>query len=291
MEIRQLKYFLAVADTRSFVSAAQALYISRQAVSKAIAQLEEELQVRLFMRDSNGAFLTPAGVMFYDRIRAVIIELDGVQSEMRRYGKRYHQHVRLAFSIGTLQLYEKELLAFRDAQKNVQIEYVECPEEMCSTMLLENKADMVISTSRLTDPAFSVGVLYRSRYGVLLQNQEKLSEVETIELQDLSWIPLAGLADRQTEELCGTLQYSGYDYNRLFSLVQEGCCALLLPECLVPKQWDHLRWIPLSQEKWWKLYHVHLQSLEKNLLYRSVLDELQIGVFGLEAQEGGNNDD
>ena len=74
MELRQLRYFLAVADSRSFVSAAQALYISRQAISKAIAQLEEELRVRLFMRDSNGAFLTPAGIMFYDRVRPVLLE-------------------------------------------------------------------------------------------------------------------------------------------------------------------------------------------------------------------------
>lgn len=59
------------------------------------------------MRDSNGAFLTPAGVMFYDRIRSIVMELDDIEREMRRYGKRYHQHVRLAFSIGTLQLYEK----------------------------------------------------------------------------------------------------------------------------------------------------------------------------------------
>ena len=49
MEIRQLKYFLAVADQRSFVNAANVLFISRQAVSKAIAQLETELNVELFM--------------------------------------------------------------------------------------------------------------------------------------------------------------------------------------------------------------------------------------------------
>ena len=60
MELRQLKYFLAVADARSFVSAASGLFVSRQAVSKAVGQLEAELGVELFVRDSNGAFLTPA---------------------------------------------------------------------------------------------------------------------------------------------------------------------------------------------------------------------------------------
>ena len=48
MELRQLKYFLAVADARSFVSAAGELFVSRQAVSKAVGQLEAELGVELF---------------------------------------------------------------------------------------------------------------------------------------------------------------------------------------------------------------------------------------------------
>ena len=67
MELRQLRYFLAVADSRSFVAAAEKLYISRQAISKSVAQLEEELNVALFMRDSGGAFLTPAGIFSLSR--------------------------------------------------------------------------------------------------------------------------------------------------------------------------------------------------------------------------------
>ena len=80
MELRQLKYFLAVADARSFVAAAESQYISRQAISKSVAQLEQELNVELFMRDSGGAFLTPAGMMFYERVRSLVMELDSVRT-------------------------------------------------------------------------------------------------------------------------------------------------------------------------------------------------------------------
>ena len=100
MELRQLKYFLAVADARSFVSAADTLFISRQAISKSVAQLEQELNVELFMRDSGGAFLTPAGMMFYERVRSLVMELDSVRSQMQSYGKRYQQRLNIAFSIG-----------------------------------------------------------------------------------------------------------------------------------------------------------------------------------------------
>ena len=78
MELRQLKYFLEVADARSFVGAANNLFVSRQAVSKAVGQLEGELGVELFVRDPSGAFLTPAGLIFYDRIRSSVMELERV---------------------------------------------------------------------------------------------------------------------------------------------------------------------------------------------------------------------
>ena len=104
MELRQLKYFLAVADARSFVGAAGALFVSRQAVSKAVGQLEEELGVELFVRDSSGAFLTPAGLMFYDRVRGSVMELERVHTEMRRFGPRYLQRVRVVLGLGILQM-------------------------------------------------------------------------------------------------------------------------------------------------------------------------------------------
>ncbi|MBQ9890222.1 MAG: LysR family transcriptional regulator, partial [Firmicutes bacterium] len=54
MDIKQLKAFMAVANTQSFLNAADQLFISRQAVSKTITKLEEELETRLFVRGQNG---------------------------------------------------------------------------------------------------------------------------------------------------------------------------------------------------------------------------------------------
>ena len=137
MELRQLRYFLSVADTRSFVSAAGKLFISRQAISKAISQLESELNVELFMRDSNGAFLTPAGIMFYERVRNLVIELDNLSADMKNYGIRFHQHIRLAFSISTMSLFEPKLLDYKNAQVNLDIRYQESPKELCLQQLQE----------------------------------------------------------------------------------------------------------------------------------------------------------
>lgn len=278
MELRQLKYFLAVADARSFVGAAGSLYLSRQAVSKAVGQLEAELGVELFVRDSNGAFLTPAGLMFYDRIRSSVMELEQAYADMRRYGARYYQRIRMAFCVGTMPLYESELQAFLQRQENVELEYREFPEEACLEQLLEHKADLAVCTGVTADPGFSVQVLRQAPMGILLKKNEELALLESVELGDLNWLPLAGIRDGGTEQFCKAhhlrLQFTGLDLYRLFCLSQAGKCAMLLPQCLVPERMEDLIWLPLEQAEPWTVYAVRLRSMENNVLYQSVVDDL-----------------
>lgn len=288
MELRQLNYFLAVADARSFVSAANSLYISRQAVSKAVGQLEQELGVDLFVRDSNGAFLTPAGLMFYDRIRSSVKELEQVRTEMQRYGSRFHQRVRLVFSTGIMPLYEEALLQFRQVQENVELEYQEYPEKSCLDRLLEHKADLAICTEMQLSQEFVAHTLVHSPYGVLLKRTEALETVDSLELQDLSWLPMAGLADSSTRSFMDRhslhLQYAGLDLYRLFLLTRNGRCAMLLPRCMVPNSMADLIWLPLDQTEQWSLQAIRLRSLENNVLYSTTIDELQSSVFASVAQ-------
>lgn len=289
MELRQLKYFLAVADARSFVGAANAQFVSRQAISKAVGQLEAELGVELFVRDSSGAFLTPAGLMFYDRIRSSVMELEQVCSEMQRFGPRYHQRVRMAFGLGIMTLYEKQLTQFRMEQENLALECQEYPDALCLEHLREHRVDLAICAGAVQSAELAVQVLRESPYGVLLQKRDSLRGLDNLELRDLSWIPLAGLQDMATDNLQQKnglhLQYRGYDLYRLFLLAQEGKCALLLPKCLVPQKMEKLQWIALEHVDPWTLCSVSLRSMENNVLYHTTIDELQSEVFVADGSE------
>ena len=280
MELRQLKYFLAVADARSFVAAAEKQYVSRQAISKSVAQLEEELNVELFMRDSGGAFLTPAGLMFYERVRPMVMELDSVRSQMQAYGARYHQRIRIAFSIGTMALLEQHLADYRENQHNVDLSYEEHTEEVCRKLLMERQADVLITTEQLTDPSLLTKELLSSPVGILIREQKELQDVT---VHDLSWIPLAGQDNSQTAAFCKkngvALRYKGFDYHRLFQLTAEGKCALILPRCLVPAGMDGVRWLPIQDGGQWKLFISYPRSVEKNLMYSAALDDLHQQVF------------
>lgn len=69
MDLSQLRYFLSVADHRSFTRAAEELFVSQPTVSKQIALLEKELGVKLFVRNKNGIGLTYIGQILYPDFR------------------------------------------------------------------------------------------------------------------------------------------------------------------------------------------------------------------------------
>ncbi len=84
MELRQLRYFIAVAEELHFRRAAARLHISQPPLSQQIARLEEELGCRLLSRTRRRVELTPAGEAFLRDARATLEELDVAVATVRR---------------------------------------------------------------------------------------------------------------------------------------------------------------------------------------------------------------
>ena len=81
MEIRNLRYFLAVAREENMSKAAASLHISQSALSKAIRSLEEELDKKLFLRHSFSIELTDEGVLLRDRAEDLVLMADKIEKE------------------------------------------------------------------------------------------------------------------------------------------------------------------------------------------------------------------
>ena len=74
MELRQLRYFVAVADTLNFSRASESLYVSQSALSKQVAELEQELGVRLLERDKRSVRLTQAGELLLPEAKSILMQ-------------------------------------------------------------------------------------------------------------------------------------------------------------------------------------------------------------------------
>jgi LysR family transcriptional regulator, nitrogen assimilation regulatory protein len=82
MELRQLRYFKAIADARSFVRAAGHLCVAQPALSRSMARLEDEIGQTLFVRHATGVSLTEAGIHLYDHVTGVLRRVQVLQDSM-----------------------------------------------------------------------------------------------------------------------------------------------------------------------------------------------------------------
>ena len=87
MELQQLRYFVAVAETEHVGRAAERLHISQSPLSRQIRQLEEQLGLQLFERIKQRVRLTPAGRDFLAEARDLLAQAERVEERARQVGK------------------------------------------------------------------------------------------------------------------------------------------------------------------------------------------------------------
>lgn len=98
LELRQLRYFVAVAEEGSFRKAARRLHVTQPPVSFQIKKLEEEIGVPLLLRDKRGARLTPPGEELLHRARLMLLHADRMLSDVRQAGKGHTGRLRLGMT-------------------------------------------------------------------------------------------------------------------------------------------------------------------------------------------------
>ncbi len=123
MELRQLKYFIAVAEERSFSRAALRLHISQPPLSTQLKALEDELGVRLLDRTNRGVTLTAAGQVFFDEMRALLTQLDRSKEKARNAGRGDVGTLAIGFvSIADYGILPPALKEFRGLYPGVEVQ-------------------------------------------------------------------------------------------------------------------------------------------------------------------------
>lgn len=153
MELRQLRYFLALARTLNFTHAAAESHIAQPPFSRQIRALEEELGVPLVNRRSRQLTLTPAGELVQQRASEILARIDRLGQDARRLGKTGRPPFRMGLE--TVILYGRfpELMReLRSANPHLQIDVVEMPAEQQSAALKEGRIEIGFGRIRVSDP-------------------------------------------------------------------------------------------------------------------------------------------
>jgi len=97
MELRHLKYFLAVAEELNFTKASEKLFISQPPLSRQIIELEEEIQARLFIRNNKKVELTEAGKYFEKEVKELFQNLERICIKTKKIAENVSGEFRIAY--------------------------------------------------------------------------------------------------------------------------------------------------------------------------------------------------
>jgi DNA-binding transcriptional LysR family regulator len=121
-DLRQLRYFVAVAERLHFGRAAQALHISQPPLSRAIRALEDDLGVPLFHRTRRRVELTPQGTRLLEEARRLTAQLERTVHELRAMAVGGHARLRIGFvSLADYGVLPGLLKAYKSAQPGVRL--------------------------------------------------------------------------------------------------------------------------------------------------------------------------
>ena len=187
MELRQLRYFLAVAEELHFRHAAELVHVAQPALSQQIRQLEEEIGVTLFERSHHKVQLTAAGKAFYERARAILNEASLAILDARKAARGEAGTITIGFvSTAAIRVLPAALKQIREQVPAAEIELRELSPGEQIDCLHRKKLDIGFFHAKLTDDAFETRVVARDRLILALPETSRYAACQFIDLKMLA---------------------------------------------------------------------------------------------------------
>jgi DNA-binding transcriptional LysR family regulator len=248
VQLRQLRYFVAVAEERNFSRAAARLHVSQPPLSVQIKSLERELGASLFMRDNRGATLTAAGAALYDEARAVLARVDRLRVIVGDVGRGDTGTLAIGFvSLADYGALPPALKAFRARYPRVDVQLHEMTTDAQVRELAAGRLDVGIALGPVQEPGLAFDSLSRESLVVALPSGHALARggaarLEARQLAGESFIvPPRPLAPGLHDLVMSICRSGGFEprvtqearqMQTVISLVAGGMGVALVPESL-----------------------------------------------------------
>ena len=183
VDLRKLRYFLAVADELHFGRAAERLHIAQPVLSRQIRMLESELGAELFMRDRRGTALSPAGQQLVADARPLLVSAEALLRRVRAAGEGVGR-LTIGFMPGITLTPVVRLL--RDRHPGLDVRLLRTSWHDQVDVLRDARADVGIVRMPIDRTGLEVTPLYTEPRVVVLAAAHRLAGKETVRVADLA---------------------------------------------------------------------------------------------------------
>jgi len=250
MDIRQLRYFLAIANSGQISIAAKKLHMSQPPLSQQIRQMENELGVMLFERKRNGRRieLTNAGKILYDKAENFLNSFDETLLEVREAGEGIRGTISIGTVLSCVSHLPEKIKSFNKHYPNVSFKLFGSDQSDLSLLLENRTIDLAIVRLPLQMENLSVVPLTKEPYVFVISKDTKgftskdfisIKEIENFPLLLIHRIKGEGIYERilkefQRHDVEPNILVECPDVNILLTLITEGIGGSILPKSSVP---------------------------------------------------------
>jgi len=191
MELRQLRYFLTVADELHFGKAAERLHITQPPLTVAVKGLERELGVQLFDRTTRRVTLTPAGEAFRDRVSAAVADLDSAAGDVADVAAGKSGRINVGFvSSASYTTVPEAIRTFRQHRPRVDLVLNPLTSGEQIEQLLDGDLDVGLVRDPGDVPGLHLELLSTEDLVVVLPETHPLAGQKEVRAQDLEGEPM-----------------------------------------------------------------------------------------------------
>ena len=256
MNLRDLKYLVAVAEQRHFGRAADACFVSQPTLSTQLKKLETELGVTLIERNNRQVMLTPVGARIVDQAHAVLREVN----ELYHLAEEHRDPLGGDFRLGIIPtvapyLLPKILRPISKALPNLRVQLTEGQTAVISRLLRDGELDAVILALPLDEENFVETRLYSEPFLFAVSKKHPKAAKKTVQLRDLDGEQVLLLEDGhclrdQALEVCKShnamenANFRATSIETLRQMVAANVGTTLMPELAVTSKSGPVRYIP-----------------------------------------------
>ncbi|PHK48890.1 cidABC operon transcriptional activator CidR [Staphylococcus edaphicus] len=186
MDIKHMKYFVEVVDQNSMTNASKSLYIAQPTISKAIKDLEKELDMVLFDRSKRQLVLTDAGRVFYKKCKEILTLYKDLPKEINSLLGLETGHISIGLSaVMNMNKFINILGEFHHKYPGVTYNLVENGGKMIETQLINDEIDIGITTLPVDKTIFHSITLYQEDLRLVLNKEHPLANSKHVDMSML----------------------------------------------------------------------------------------------------------